>query len=69
MFKNSNRTTSGFSYDYRQATIDGSENQEQISAFVTWKKAKGWSTTLAALTGLTDASPDFGVSIYFSSDY
>lgn len=69
MFKQGKFQTTGVSYDYRQATIEGSKNQQQISAFVTWKNPRGWSTTLAALTGLTNASPDFGLSVYFTNNY
>ncbi len=69
MFKNSKLQNSGFSYDYRKATIEGSENLQQISAFVTWKNPEGWSTTLTALKGLTNASPNFGISVYFANNY
>lgn len=69
MFKNTDIRTSGISYDYRQATIDGSEDQQQFSAFLTWKNPRQWSTTVSGLIGLTDSSPDFGLSIYFTSAY
>lgn len=69
MFKNSDSQTSGISYDYRQATLEGSENQEQFSAFLTWKKPHQWSTTVSGLIGLTTSSPDFGLSLYFTNIY
>lgn len=69
MFKNGDFQTSGISYDYRQATIEGSENQQQFSAFLTWKNPRQWSTTISGLIGLTNSSPDFGLSIYFTRAY
>ena len=69
MFKHNKFKSTGISHDYRQATIEGSEDQKQISAFMTWKNPKGWSTTLALSKGLTNASPDLGLSMYFTNRY
>ncbi|MFK5915199.1 MAG: hypothetical protein QM484_12565 [Woeseiaceae bacterium] len=69
MFKQSKSQTVGISYDYKKSTFDGSENQQQVSAFLSVKNSQGWSTTFSGLLGLTNASPDFGLSIYFTNTY
>jgi len=63
MFKKDRTSDVGLAYDYRQASIDGTDDQHKVSAFITTKHSKLWISTLSGLIGLTDSSPDFGISL------
>lgn len=66
MFKTGQSSNFGFSYDYRQAIIDGTDDLQQASAFISWNDSRQWSTTLSALIGFTNSSPDYGVRLMFT---
>jgi hypothetical protein len=69
IFKTGAASSFGVGYDYRQATVDGSDDLQQASVFFNWSGSRQWATTLSALTGFTDSSPDFGVSLMFTRSY
>jgi len=69
IFKTGQSSSFGVSYDYRQATVDGSDALQQANLFISWSSSKQWTTTLSALTGFTDSSPDVGVGLIFSRSY
>jgi hypothetical protein len=66
MTRNGQDGSMGIGYDYRQSTVAGSDDLQQISAFVDWKTSRNWSTSLSGLVGLSDSSPDYGISLKFT---
>lgn len=69
MFKQGPSSDFGLAYDYRQASVDGTDDQKQVSAFITTKHSRQLSSTLSGFIGLTNSSPDFGISLMLSSPY
>jgi len=69
MFKTGASSSFGVGYDYRQATVDGSDDLQQANVFFNWSSSRQWSTTLSALAGFTDSSPDYGVGLIFTRSY
>jgi hypothetical protein len=53
-------TTIGASLDWRQEIVRGGEAATELSAFITHRLDRSWKVQGYVLTGLTDASPDFG---------
>lgn len=64
--RNGSSSSLGVVYDYRQATVDGSDDLRQASAFVGWKMSGQWSASVSYSIGFTDSSPDTAVSISLS---
>ncbi|WP_138223302.1 transporter [Nibricoccus aquaticus] len=53
-------TRAGVSLDWRQKIVDGGDDATEVSVFVAHDFSPRWNLILYALTGFTDASPDFG---------
>jgi hypothetical protein len=66
MFRNGQNGSMGIGYDYRQSAVAGSDDLQQISAYVDWKTSRNGSVALSGLVGLSDSSPDFGISLNFT---
>jgi hypothetical protein len=54
-------TRSGVSLDWRQRLVDGGDDATEASVFVAHDLSTDLNLTLYALTGFTEASPDFGM--------
>ena len=59
-FRLSDSTRIGASFDWRQKIVEGGDDANEVSAFVAHDFNARWNLILYALTGFTDASPDFG---------
>jgi hypothetical protein len=66
MQRNGPDSSMGIGYDYRQSAVAGSDDLQQISAFMDWKTSRNWSASLSGLVGLSDSSPDYGISLRFT---
>jgi hypothetical protein len=53
-------TRSGVSLDWRQRVVDGGDDATEASVFVAHDFDANWNLIVYALTGFTEASPDFG---------
>jgi hypothetical protein len=53
-------TRAGASFDWRQKIVEGGDDATEVSVFVAHDFNARWNLILYALTGFTDASPDFG---------
>jgi len=60
MFKVNDQVTFGGSYDWREATTDTSDDQQQIVPFAQFRPVHEWSLMAYGVFGLSDASPDAG---------
>jgi len=64
----SSDTLVGMYFDYRQSSISGADDIQELSAFASFRLGRAWRMELYAFTGLTDSSTDFGGGILFSTD-
>jgi hypothetical protein len=64
----SDRTMVGMYFDYRESSISGSDDVQEISGFASFRLSRAWRMELYAFTGLTDSSTDFGGGVLFSTD-
>lgn len=69
MFHLGKNATVGTGYDYRASTVRGSDDQQQLDAFLDWKLAPSLSASVSALAGFTDSSPDYGASARLTSRF
>jgi hypothetical protein len=58
----------GMYFDYRQSSISGIDDIQELSGFASFRLGRAWRMELYAFTGLTDSSTDFGGGILFSTD-
>ena len=61
-------TLIGMYFDYRESTISGTDDIQELSGFASFRLGRAWRMELYAFTGLTDSSTDFGGGILFSTD-
>ena len=64
----SDRTMVGVYFDYREASIGGIDDVQELSGFASFRLSRAWRMELYAFTGLTNSSTDFGGGILFSTD-
>lgn len=64
----SDTTIVGMFYDYRESSITGLDDIQEVSAFASFRLGRAWRMEFYAFTGLTDSSPDFGGGLLFSTD-
>ena len=64
----SDTTIVGMFYDYRESSITGLDDIQEVSAFASFRLSRAWRMELYAFTGLTDSSSDFGGGLLFSTD-
>ncbi len=69
LFRRGGGSSFGIGYDYRQATIDGTDDLQQISAFYGWQTGTGWRGNLGALMGLSDTAPDIGLNLTLGRNF
>ena len=69
MFRLGAGASAGLGYDYRRATVQGSDDQQQASAYLGWRFTPDLSATLSALAGFTDSSPDYGASLRLTAGF
>ena len=50
----------GVFFDYRQASLTGNDDNQEVSAFLSRRIGDGWKVQAYVLAGFTDSSPDFG---------
>lgn len=53
----------GMFLDYRQSSISGSDDIQELSGFVSRRLGDKWKLQFYALTGFTDSSPDWGAGL------
>lgn len=58
----------GMYFDYRESSIGGADDIQELSGFASFRLGRAWRMELYAFTGLTDSSTDFGGGILFSTD-
>ena len=63
MFRPGEKASLGIGYDFRQATVNGTDDLRQVSAFYGWQGKGGWNGSLSALMGLSDTAPDVGFNV------
>ncbi|HFD86346.1 MAG TPA: hypothetical protein ENJ35_01570 [Gammaproteobacteria bacterium] len=56
----------GFSYDFMEATTVTSSDRKEVMGYLNWKVNPAFSVNTYAVTGFTDASPDFAVGMQFT---
>lgn len=56
----------GLFFDYRQASSASSDERRELVPFGAWKISPHWTTSLYAVIGFSDASPDGGVGVQLS---
>ena len=61
-------TLVGLYFDYRESSISGTDDIQELSGFASFRLGRAWRMDLYAFTGLTDSSTDFGAGILFSTD-
>jgi hypothetical protein len=64
----SDTTIVGMFYDYRESSITGLDDIQEVSAFASFRLSRAWRMEFYAFTGLTDSSSDFGGGLLFSTD-
>jgi len=64
----SDNTMVGMYFDYRESSISGVDDIQELSGFASFRLGRAWRMELYAFTGLTDSSTDFGGGILFSTD-
>jgi len=64
----SDRMMFGMYFDYREASISGIDDVQELSGFASFRLSRAWRMELYAFTGLTNSSTDFGGGILFSTD-
>ncbi|HED52117.1 MAG TPA: hypothetical protein ENI83_01045 [Gammaproteobacteria bacterium] len=69
MFKTGEGSSAGLGYDYRRATVSGSDDQHMASAFLGWKLTPGVSASVSAIAGFTDSTPDYGASVKLTNRF
>lgn len=60
-YRVSDTTRTGVSLDWREKIVAGGDDATEVSAFVSHDFSPRWNMIVYALTGFTDASPDFGM--------
>ncbi len=58
----------GMYFDYREASISGMDDVQELSGFASFRLSRAWRMELYAFAGLTDSSTDFGGGILLSTD-
>jgi len=58
----------GMYFDYREASISGIDDLQELSGFASFRLSRAWRMELYAFAGLTDSSTDYGGGILFSTD-
>lgn len=61
-------TMVGMYFDYRDSSISGFEDIQELSGFASFRLGRAWRMEMYAFAGLTDSSTDFGGGILFSTD-
>jgi hypothetical protein len=69
MFRTGAGNSAGLGYDYRRATLRGSDDQHMASAFFGWRFSSGVSASVSALAGLSDSTPDYGASVKLTNRF
>ncbi len=69
MFRMGEGASAGLGYDYRSATVRGSDDQQQASAFFAWRLGPAVSASVSGLIGFTDSSPDYGLGAELSTRF
>ncbi len=69
LFRLGEGASAGLGYDYRRATVQGSDDQQQLSAYLGWRFTPDLSATVSALAGFTDASPDYGAGFRLTTAF
>lgn len=62
-------TTAGLSYDWRDRLRPTSAQIQEITAFISHRLSDDWKAQAYAVTGFSDASPDFGVGVIVGRMY
>ena len=63
------KARAGLFYDYREASIDGNDALQEISATLSSRLGTTWWTSAYLLAGIGDGSPDWGVGISFTAGF
>lgn len=61
-------TLVGMYFDYRESSISGTDDIQELSGFASFRLGRAWRMEFYAFTGLTDSSSDFGGGILFSTN-
>ena len=64
----SDTTMVGMYFDYREASISGIDDLQELSGFASFRLSRAWRMEIYAFTGLTDSSTDYGGGLLFSTD-
>ena len=68
-YRVSQPTTVGMSYDFRDRIVAGGARVSELIAYVSQRYPGNWKLQLYAVTGFSDASPDFGVGLTLSQSF
>ena len=61
-------TLFGMYFDYREPSISGTDDVQELSGFASFRLGRAWRMELYAFAGLTDSSTDVGGGVLFSTD-
>ena len=53
----------GLFFDYREASFEGNDDSQELTAFLSRRLSDGWKIQAYVVTGFSDGSPDFGGGI------
>lgn len=53
----------GLVFDYRQSAIDGNDDIQELTGFVSRRISENWRLQFYALAGFSDSSPDMGIGV------
>ena len=64
----SDSTMLGMYFDYRESSISGIDDVQELSGFASFRLSRAWRVEFYAFTGLTDSSTDYGGGLLFSTN-
>lgn len=68
-YRFSRQTSGGFAYDYRDAVVSGGARVSELTGYVSQRLSESMKLQVYALTGFSDASPNFAVGLNLGYSY
>jgi hypothetical protein len=63
------RARAGLFYDYREASLEGNDALQEVSATLSSRLGTSWWASAYVLAGIGDASPDWGAGLSFTAGF
>ena len=68
-YRVTDRARAGLFYDYREASLEGSDALQEISATLSSRLGTSWWASAYVLAGIGDASPDWGAGLSLTAGF